>query len=151
MNELTLSVEVQPDCDGFIPMECPLCEERFGLRAHDIEDDEVLDIRCPHCGIASESYATSEVIELAKAKLTNAALGLLHDEMKKLEKQTKGKLVEIKAGKRPREEPEPVLVSGVDNLMRVHCDSCGREAKVSPALAQTVFVCPCCGVSNIHG
>lgn len=151
MDDLTLTVEIPPDSDGFIPMECPLCEERFGLRIEDIEDDEVLEVRCPHCGIASESYVTSEIIELAQTKLTNMALGLIHEEMKKLERKTKGKTIEVKAGKKPREEPEPPLVAEVNTLQAVCCESCGRTVKVSPLLALSVFTCPCCGVSNING
>lgn len=151
MDDFTLTIEIPPDSDGFIPMECPLCEERFGLHNEDIEDDEVLEIRCPHCGIASESYVTPEIIELAQARLTNMALGLIHDEMKKLERTTKGKAIEIKAGKKPRDEAEPPLVAEVNTLQAVRCENCGRTVKVSPLLALSVFTCPCCGVSNING
>lgn len=151
MDNFTLTIEIPPDSDGFIPMECPLCEERFGLRIEDIEDDEVLEVRCPHCGIASESYVTPEIIDLAQARLTNMALGLIHGEMKKLERKTKGKAIEVKAGKKPREEAEPPLVAEVNTLQVVCCKSCGRTVKVSPLLALSVFTCPCCGVSNING
>ncbi len=71
MDNFTLTIEIPTDSDGFIPMECPLCEERFGLRVEDIEDDEVLEMRCPHCGIASESFVTPEIVELAETKLAN--------------------------------------------------------------------------------
>lgn len=151
MDDFTIAIEISPDSDGFIPMECPLCGERFGLRAEDIEDDEVLEIRCPHCGIVSESFVTPEIIELAEARLANLALGLIHDEMEKLERTTKGKAIEIKAGRKPHEEPEPILAAEVNSLQEVQCDNCGRAAKVSAVLAFSVFVCPCCGVSNIHG
>lgn len=151
MDNFTLTIEIATDSDGFIPMECPLCEERFGLRIEDIEDDEVLEIRCPHCGIASESFVTPEIVELAETKLANLALGLIHDEIEKLERTTRGKTVEIKAGKRPHEEAESILTAEVNSLLEVQCDSCGREAKISPTLAFSIFVCPCCGVSNIYG
>lgn len=151
MDDLTLTIEIPPDSDGFIPMECPLCEERFGLRIEDIEDDEVLEVRCPHCGIASDSYVTPNIIELAQTKLSIMALNLIHNEMKKLERATKGKAIEVKAGKKPQEEAEAPLVTDVNTMQEIRCENCGRTVKVTPLLALSVFICPCCGVSNIHG
>lgn len=148
---MSFELQIPADNDGYIPMECPLCRERFGVKPEDIEDDAVLEIACPHCGIVSDNYFTQEVIDLAMAKAANFAMEKLHGEMKKLEKKTRGSLVEIKAGKRPEGNQEPMLTTDVNALVQVECEGCGRTAKVAPALALSVFVCPCCGVSNFHG
>lgn len=151
MGEISFDLQIPADDDGYIPMECPLCGERFGLKPDDLEDDAVLEIACPHCGIVSDNYFTQEVIDLAMAKAANIAMGQLYNEMAKLEKKTKGGAIEIKASKKSQGEPEPMLTPDVNALVQVQCESCGRAAKVTPLLALSVFVCPCCGVSNFHG
>lgn len=126
MDDFALTIEIPPDSDGFIPMGMPSLRRAVWATAEDIEDDEVLEIRCPHCGITSESYVTPEIIELAEKKLANLALGLIHDEMKKLERTTKGKAIEVKVGRKLYEEAEPILAAEVNSLQEAQCDNCGR-------------------------
>ena len=80
----------------------------------------------------------------------NQSLAMLYEEMKQLERKTRGQGVSFKAGKPPELENAPVLQPSVDALAKVNCQYCGRESKVSRLLKMSVFVCPLCGVSNFN-
>lgn len=151
MNEdFSFTIEIPSDDEGFVLMQCPQCGELFKLRPSDYESDDVDEVCCPSCGIASDNYFTEDVIELAMAKTKNLAMTLLHDEMKKIEKETKGKHVSFKAGKKPVSEEEPSLSPSVDVLDTVTCSHCSKESKVSKLLKMSVYVCPFCGVSSFN-
>lgn len=150
MSEFDFEIDIPADNDGFVPMQCPCCGESFMLRPEDIEDDSVLCIRCPMCGIVSNGYFTPDIIDLALAKAGNCALDAIHGEMKKLECKSKNAAVEFKAGKAPRHEQESRIVQSLSALLKVECEYCGRSAKVAAALRMSAYICPCCGVSNFN-
>ncbi len=103
-------IELPCDNDGFVLMQCPICGELFKLRPDEIEDDQVLKICCPLCGLSSTSFFTDEVFELACIKSENIVSGQIHGEMKKLEKQITSKSISFKAGKKPKPKPEPMNI-----------------------------------------
>ena len=144
------AIEIPCDDDGFVLLQCPQCGELFKLRPEDYESDDVIEVSCPSCGIASGSYLTDEVVELARAKATNATLAMLEAEMKKLERETKGKPIYFKVGKVPEQAYETMLYPYVDALAIATCDRCGKQSKVSKLLIMSRFVCPLCGVSNFN-
>lgn len=41
-DELSFTIEIPCDDDGFVLMQCPQCGELFKLRLNDYESDEVL-------------------------------------------------------------------------------------------------------------
>lgn len=144
------TIEIPCDDDGFVLLQCPQCGELFKLRPEDYESDDVIEVSCPSCGIASDNYLTDEVVELARTKAMNAALKMLEAEMKKLERKTKGNPVSFKAGKPLKRESESALMPSIDTLSRVTCDCCGRQSKISRLLKMSKFVCPLCGVINFN-
>ena len=150
MDDISFTIEIPCDEDGFVLLECPQCGEFFKLQPDACESEEVLEVCCPACGIASESYLTEDVIELAMTITKNKTFGAIHQEMKKLERQTRGKAVLLKAGRPPRPDDEPVLQPSVDALVVTTCNHCGKRSKVSPLLSMSAFVCPLCGVCNFN-
>ena len=145
MGEQGIEIGIPADNDGFVLMQCPLCGDLFKLRPQDVNDDDVLEIHCPLCGIVSESYFTQDVIEFALKKAANWGLDALYDELKSLERETKGKPVSIKTGRRPDHEHVSPLMPRIEALAGAVCETCGRPAKVSPLLLMSEYVCPCCG------
>lgn len=149
-SDFNFTIEMPCDDDGFVLLQCPICGELFKLKPSDYEADDVFEVCCPSCGIASDGYLTNDVVELALAVAKNKAFEAIHDEMKRLERKTKGKAVSLHAGKRPKPGYEPELQAPVDALEIAMCHHCGRESKVSGLLSMSSYVCPLCGVSNFN-
>lgn len=149
-DDFSFTIEIPCDDEGFVLLQCPQCGEFFKLRPSDYESDEVLEVSCPACGISSDTYLTEEAVNLALAIAKNKTLGALHDEMKRLERRTKGKAVSFKAGKPPQANDEPELQPSVDALTTATCCSCGKQSKISSLLSMSMFTCPLCGVTNFN-
>lgn len=141
----SIQIEIPPDNDGFVLFQCPLCGEFFKLKPNDYNDDAILEIHCPNCGLCSDNYFTDDVINLATKMAQNVAMDKLHKEMKKLEKSFKNSLVSFKASKK-RKEYEPPIYATIDALEVKHYECCKRDAKIKPLLKICGHYCPFCGV-----
>ena len=148
MMEHSIEVPIPTDSDGFVLLKCPLCGEHFKLRPSDYEREDVLQIWCPSCGLISESYLTDDVIELAITKLQNTVMDSLHKDIKKLERNTKHKNVQFKAGRKPRQVKEDPIMYSIDNMETVYYPCCKKEAKVDSLYKSIGSYCPFCGVRN---
>lgn len=149
-DDFSFTIEMPCDEDGFVLLQCPQCGEFFKLRPSDYESDDVLEVSCPACGIASDNYLTEDVIDLAMVIVKNKAFKAIHKEMKDIERQTRNKAVSFKAGRPPRPDDEPVLQPSIDALAVATCKHCGMQSKVSHLLSMSMYVCPLCGVSNFN-
>lgn len=149
-SDFSFTIEIPCDDDGFVLLQCPQCGELFKVKPSDYEADDVLEVCCPSCGIVSDGYLTVDIVELAMAIAKNKAFEAIHDEMKRLERKTKGKAVSFHVCKRPKSDYEPGLQASVDALEITMCQHCGRESKVSGLLSMSSYVCPLCGVSNFN-
>ena len=141
-----MKLEIPSDHDGFILFQCPLCGEFFKLRVNECQAEDVYEIWCPSCGLKSENYLTEEAIELATKMVTNAAMDMLHNELKKMEKSFKGGALTLKVSNKPKEEDETPLVSGIDALEVQNYKCCNRSAKIKPGIKMSGSFCPYCGV-----
>ncbi len=141
-----MHINIPADVDGFILMQCPLCNEHFKLRPSDIEADDTSKIFCPFCGIVSENYFTQDVIDLALSMVKNEAMKQIHNELKKIERTTKNNMVSLKAGRKPKPEYEKPIVSIADSLVVLKYDCCKKDAKVVPLTKMCGSYCPYCGV-----
>ena len=150
MDDFSFRIEIPCDEDGFVLLQCPQCGELFKLKVDDYNSDDILEVCCPACGIASENFLTEDVLSLAMTMAQNKAFEAMHKEMKKLERRTRGKAISFKAGKPPKPDDEPILQPSVDALAIVVCKHCGRQSKVARLLSMSMFVCPLCGVSNFN-
>ncbi len=147
-NKFSIKISVPTDDYGYILLQCSHCGTFFKSTHADIEDDRVLEIYCPSCGLTSDTYVTEDVLELAVAMGQNKAIDLMYDEFKKMERQFKKGPVTFKAGKRPKHEPENPIHSGIEALETTTFPCCNRTAKVKPILKITGCYCPFCGVKN---
>ncbi len=69
--EIHMEISIPTDDDGYALLQCEHCSNFFKAIPSDIEDDGILDLFCPACGLTSESYATDEVLELAYSMAQN--------------------------------------------------------------------------------
>ena len=147
-DEKTISISIPADDEGYILLKCGHCGTFFKGIPSDIQDEKVLDIYCPSCGLTSESYITDDAQELVEKMAINMANDMIYDMFKELEKHSKSSMIKIKAGKQPKHEEEDPIHSGIDALEICTFACCNRSAKIKPLLKMTGAYCPFCGVKN---
>lgn len=150
MEETSFEIRIPCDDDGFILLRCPHCGELFKLTAEDIESDETLDIYCPSCGLGDSNFLTQDVIDLALAKTSNYAMDAITQQLQAFAKKNSNSLVRFKVKANREREPEPPIRTAIEALQIATCHDCGREAKVSPALAMSAYTCPLCGIGQFN-
>lgn len=148
-DEFHMTISIPADDEGYVLLRCEHCGTFFKATPFDIEDDGVLQIFCPCCGLTSENYVTDDVIELAMRMVKNQATDMIFDTFKDLERNNKqNSIIKFKVGKRPEHEAEDPIRSGIESLEIVAFPCCGRTAKIKPLLKMTGAYCPFCGVKN---
>ena len=146
--ENEIRINIPCDADGYLLLRCERCGEFFKLKPSDIEDEGTIWIFCPCCGLTSENYFTSDVIELALTASRNYAYDYIYDAFKGLEKKTKNGIIRFKAGNKPRHEEERPIKSIIDAFEIISFACCKRSAKTRPGFKFTGGYCPFCGVKN---
>lgn len=148
-DEFHITISIPTDDEGYILLRCEHCGTFFKATPSDIEDDGVLHIFCPSCGLISDSYVTEDVIELARRIVENKVNDMIYDAFKDLERHNKrNSVVKFNAGKRPKHETEDPIRSGIDALEIASFPCCSRATKIKPLLKMTGAYCPFCGVKN---
>lgn len=146
-----IEITKQTDHDGFSSFECSLCSEGFKLVPGDVEEDHVLQIFCPSCGIPQEpsEFLTEDIIENANAEAEQHAIDLLNEAVKDIGKIFKGnKNVTFKPGKplKASNSPQPLFEQNDYDIVEFQC--CLKKAKVSTLIkASAGPYCPYCGVN----
>ena len=145
MDDICLEISIPADNDGYVLFQCPICGEYFKITPDDYEDDGVLEIHCPCCGLCGENYLTEDVLELAHTKVQNVAMDLIHNELKTWERQFSGGMVSFKVNSKPKAEFENPVRAGIEALAVTSFVCCKRSAKIKPLLKITGCYCPFCG------
>ena len=144
-DEIHMTVSIPTDDEGYILLQCEHCGTFFKETPSDIEDDGILHIFCPSCGLTSENYVTEDVVELSIRMIKNKLNDMIYDAFKDLERHNKrSSMVKFKAGKRPEHETEDPIRSGIEALEIASFLCCGRNAKIKPLLKMTGAYCPFC-------
>ena len=94
-NDFEMSISIPTDNNGYILLQCEHCGTFFKITPDDFEDDGVLDIFCPSCGLTSEFYFTDEVLDLAMRMTENKVNEMLEDMFKDLERQNKNSILNM--------------------------------------------------------
>lgn len=144
--KVVFSISIPTDEEGYVLLKCPLCGELFKLKPCDYRDDKVFVVYCPSCGLTSDNYVTEDVVELGMAMAENYANDLIMKELKKIEKKTKGGLMEIKITKKPKRKSEQPIMLTIEALKTKMYPCCKMEAKIKPILKMSGSYCPYCGV-----
>ena len=149
MNEtVSFNISIPCDDDGYVLLKCEHCGELFKAPSSDVEDDSLLYIYCPGCGLVSNNYLTPDVLDLAMTIAHNYAMDLIYDAFTDMERKTKNGILQVKAGRKPRHEDERSIKSGIEALTITEFECCNRSAKIKPLLRMTGCYCPFCGVKE---
>ena len=106
MGDIQMQITIPNDNDGFTLLKCELCGGYFKLRPSEIQDDSVIYVWCPNCGLLSESYITDDVIDLAMKISKNLVIDNFNKEMKRMEKKFKGNGLSFKQGNKIKKDEE---------------------------------------------
>ena len=147
-DEIQMTISIPTDEDGYVLLKCEHCGTFFKGTPSDIQDNGVLHIFCPSCGLTSDNYFTDDVLELGMKMIKNRSIDMVYDSFKRLERQSKNSMIKFKEGKRPHHESEDPIRSGVEASDICTFPCCGRTAKIKPLLKMTGAYCPFCGVKN---
>jgi hypothetical protein len=148
VDNFQIEISIPCDDDGYVLLKCPICGAFFKATPSDIKDEHLLELFCPSCGLSNDNYLTEDVVELGMKMLNNAAMDAIHNQFKKLEKDTKNGFISFKAGPKPKHETIEPLRSTIEALEITNFLCCNRSAKIKPLLKMTGCYCPFCGVKN---
>lgn len=146
--DFEMRIEIPVDNEGYSLLECENCGTFFKTHPSDIQDDAVLHIFCPSCGLISENYLTDDVVELAMNTAQNYMNDMIYDMFKGLEKQSKNNILKFKVGYHKKHQAEDPIRSGIEAMKVVEFPCCKRTAKIKPLLRMTGCYCIFCGVKN---
>lgn len=88
-DEINMTISIPTDDEGYVLLQCERCGTFFKSTPFDLQDDGVLHIFCPSCGLTSENYITEDVIELAMKMANNVVNDMIYDAFKDLERHSK--------------------------------------------------------------
>lgn len=151
MEDLRLKVTVPSDEDGYVLFRCPHCGELFRIAVDYCEDDSILDIHCPLCGIAAGNFLTEDVVDLALTKATNVLMPELEKLLKKELSGTRNSFASFSVKTNHNEKIETPIRQTIEAHKKVTCRDCNRMSKVSYALAMSSYTCPYCGIGQFNG
>ena len=147
----TFEISVKGDSDGFILLQCSLCGEFFKLCASDLNDDSILNVWCPYCGLNGKKYYTEEVIEMGMRIAKSEINQMIYNSFKNLERKTKNnKFITFKCGPKPLTEVIMPIKSRLEKLETIKYDCCKSKAKIRPIAIITGSYCPLCGGANFE-
>lgn len=142
MSDVVFTVDIPTDDEGYVLFRCPKCGEYFKVKPKDYNADEIKEIYCPQCGLTSDSYITSDVIELGFAMVENYAMDMIEDAFKHM--GNKSSAVQFEVNKANRKEENPIR-STIDDMEIVEFPCCRRTAKIRYILNYSGSYCPFCG------
>ncbi|MGX5623675.1 TFIIB-type zinc ribbon-containing protein [Bacillus cereus] len=144
-NKETIRFSIYSDEDGFVSLQCPFCKEKFKLTTQDIENEHILSIFCPHCGLTkgSNSFLTREQKEQALRLIQNTVNEMLNDFTKNLEKSFSGnKHVTFKNSGKLKSQKTKVIIEPY-NMDEYTVPCCQKHIKAF-SMDNNIY-CPFCG------
>ena len=144
--EQSFTISIPADNEGYVLLKCPKCSELFKLRPFEFKQDSVFDIYCPCCGLVSDSYITEDVLELAQTMIGNYFSDMFDREIKKIERQTRNSMLQVKVKNKTRKKKEMPIMLTVETLDEKLYLCCKKTAKIKPIIKMSGSYCPYCGV-----
>ena len=148
MMDCEFKISIPTDVDGYILLRCEHCGTFFKASPEDVNDDSVLHLFCPSCGLICNHCFTEDVIALATDIMENRVNDLIHSSLKELERYGKKGGMKFKVTRKPQSQPEEPIRSGIEAMEVASFSCCSRMAKIKPLLKMTGSYCPFCGVKN---
>ncbi|PGH72160.1 hypothetical protein CN894_11795 [Bacillus thuringiensis] len=147
MSNVSFSINIPTDSDGYFNLCCPYCRNKFKILASEFKETAIVNIYCPICGLVDEfnSFYTDEVIDKAHSIAQNYVEDMIYQMFKGLERKNRGnKFVKIKTGKKPSTY-EPELYETDNHLVIVEKKCCDSHFKVAELDKWLIPYCIYCG------
>lgn len=145
----SVNISIPSDDEGFVSFQCPHCNERFKLLVNEVQEDDVIQLFCPKCGLLGEpnSFITDDVIDHANTVIENIASEMINDFVKNMGKSFRNnKNISFKPGKKLDIE-HPKSLYEKDNDFEEHkFKCCDKQAKIKKSSSYGYIYCPYCGV-----
>ena len=146
ISKMKYDITIPGDEDGFIQMKCPPCGDKFMISIDDYENEDLIELWCPQCGLIHESYIDDDIEELANRIIENSVKDLLNGFSKDLEKTFKNnEFMKVKEGKKLKKEAELPIGRKFSDLTVKYFKCCNKDAKVSLQQEFSGCYCPFCG------
>jgi DNA-directed RNA polymerase subunit RPC12/RpoP len=149
MSDTSIPFSIPTDQDGFVTFQCIFCEDKFKLAASEIQQDEIIQIFCPYCGLSHEPsyFLSDDVVEHAQILVMNHVQELLNGFGADLERQFRNdKNISFKATGKFESEEETLLFEKEEMELKVF-ECCNRSVKINLLRKQIGVYCPYCGVN----
>lgn len=146
---MEFNISKQSDNDGYSSFQCSLCQEEFKLDSGEVQEDDVIELFCPKCGIPQSlsDYYSEDIIEEAMVIAQNEMNRQLNDMFKGFERKTRSnKNFKFKAGKPLPTKPIKELYEK-DDMGTYDLSCCNKKAKLQIITISSKPFCPYCGVS----
>jgi uncharacterized C2H2 Zn-finger protein len=149
MSDVILRFSIPPDDDGFITFQCKYCGQAFKLTAQDFDEDDVVELYCPCCGLtnAKNKFYPKCVEEAAVRLVENHIADLINGSFKKMERDFRGnKFVSFTVNKEVGKQADKELFEAENELESVSIQCCKKLVKVRSLDKEIGIYCPYCGV-----
>lgn len=148
MTDIEMEISIPTDSDGFVLLQCPLCREYFKLTPDDIEDEAMIEMWCPNCGLKADNYLTEDVINIAKRLARNSMADMINQSFKDIEHSFQNSLIKFTRGEPIKKYAIDPIQAKIENLEVKKFNCCSKQAKISPNLMVEGGYCPFCGEVN---
>lgn len=140
------NITIPCDKEGFALLQCHICGNHFKLLGNQINENNIINIWCPYCGLNGKKYVPKEVIDIAIKIFENEFNEIIYNNFKKIKKETKNNLIKFKCNTKPILKEVSPIKKRIDKLELQNYKCCGSVAKIHPISKMCGSYCPVCGV-----
>lgn len=151
MSDISFTIRINGDIDGYITFECPYCSSGFKLQAGEFQNNEESfeEIFCPYCGLVKgkNEFLSSEIIEQAKVLAYNYLTDELNTTFDRMKKKLKHSKSILKMEFKPLKKRILNEIREQDTAeTEFSCSCCNHRVKVLYCAGTSKIFCPYCGV-----
>lgn len=147
MGNISFSISIPLDNDGYTELECDFCKTRFMITGDDYENRDMPFFFCPVCGLPNDlsTFYCPEVLEKAHQMAAEWAMKEINRTLgKSIKSINKSGFVKMDL-KMPKREPEKELFMPVDDYVIHKTPCCQMYIKIREIDEQIGAYCPICG------
>ena len=151
MSDVTFTIKIQGDSEGYVTFECPFCGSEFKLQASEFQNEEEPfdELFCPYCGLAKSlsSFYSKEVSEQAEAVAYKYMVEELNNAFGKMARSFNKPKGFIKMKYKPLKKVTTKELKDKDTTeTEFECVCCNRHVKALYCVGAAKIFCPYCGV-----
>lgn len=147
---MSFKISIPCDNDGYLRLTCPACSEDFKVLCDDFQDDTVLELYCPYCGLSASTndYLPEDVMEAAYREAGNQAMKMIEKSLGKMTKElNKSGFIKAEIKSKFKENAKKELMAE-NNMKPIIFKCCEKEVRIQDSIPHSVFYCCYCGVNE---